>query len=82
MTAWTDAQLDRIGAGQEITLESERADGSLRDPVTMWMVRDGDVIYVRSVKGREGPWFRGAQGHHQGPRPRNRGEQGEGLRGR
>ncbi|WP_327672719.1 MULTISPECIES: DUF2255 family protein [unclassified Streptomyces] len=66
MAAWTDAELERIAQAEEIDLESERGDGTLRDPVTMWMVRDGDFIYVRSVKGREGPWFRGAQTRHQG----------------
>ncbi|MFD9029551.1 DUF2255 family protein [Streptomyces sp. NPDC059567] len=66
MTEWTDAELERIGAAEEIDLESERGDGTLRAPVTMWMVRDGDGIFVRSVKGREGPWFRGAQTRHQG----------------
>ncbi|MFB7369527.1 DUF2255 family protein [Streptomyces sp. NPDC056222] len=66
MTEWTDAELDRIGAVEEINLESERGDGTLRAPVTMWMVRDGDRVYVRSVKGREGPWFRGTQTRHQG----------------
>lgn len=66
MTAWTDAELDRIGKAEEIDLESERGDGTLRAPVTMWIVRDGDLVYVRSVKGREGPWFRGTRTRHQG----------------
>ncbi|MER5488917.1 DUF2255 family protein [Streptomyces sp. NPDC002812] len=66
MTSWTDTELDRIAAADEIGLASERADGSLRNPVTMWMVRTGDFIYVRSVKGRAGPWFIGAQTRHQG----------------
>ena len=26
----------------------------------MWVVRDGDDVYVRSVNGRESAWFRGA----------------------
>ncbi|AEM84055.1 DUF2255 family protein [Streptomyces violaceusniger] len=41
-------------------------DGSLRDPVIMWVVRYGDDIYVRSVKGRSGPWFRGTRSRSQG----------------
>jgi hypothetical protein len=42
-----------------------RRDGTLRRPVTMWVVRDGDDIYVRSVNGRDSSWFRGAQRRHE-----------------
>lgn len=66
MSTWTDDELDRIGSAVELDLESERTDGTLRTPVTMWVVRDGDDVYVRSVKGRNGPWFRGAQARRQG----------------
>ena len=41
-----------------------RRDGTLRQPVTMWVVRSGDDIYVRSVHGRGSSWFRGAQDRH------------------
>ncbi|MCT9081747.1 DUF2255 family protein [Streptomyces fulvoviolaceus] len=66
MPTWTDDELDRIGSSVELDLESERADGTLRSPVTMWVVRAGDDVYVRSVKGRNGPWFRGAAARRQG----------------
>jgi hypothetical protein len=29
-----------------------RRDDTLRKPVTMWVVRQGDRLYVRSVKGQ------------------------------
>jgi hypothetical protein len=32
----------------------------------MWVVRIGDSLYVRAVKGRTGPWFRGTQKRHEG----------------
>jgi hypothetical protein len=48
MTAWTDEQLDRIGTAQELGVASLRADGTLRQPVTIWVVREGDDLYVRS----------------------------------
>lgn len=66
MTQWNSAELEKIGAAEELDLESERADGTLRDPVTMWVVRAGDQLYVRSVKGAQGPWYRGTQSRHQG----------------
>jgi hypothetical protein len=31
----------------------------------MWVVRDGDDVYVRSVKGRGSSWFRGAVNRHE-----------------
>ncbi|WP_329577461.1 DUF2255 family protein [Streptomyces sp. NBC_01361] len=66
MPTWTMDELKRIAEATELDLESERSDGSLREPVTMWVVRVGGGIYVRSVKGRTGPWFRGVQAQRQG----------------
>ncbi|MFF1743668.1 DUF2255 family protein [Streptomyces mirabilis] len=66
MTTWNDSDLMKVGAAEELDLESERADGTLRAPVTMWVVRAGDHIYVRSVKGVDGPWHRGTRSRHQG----------------
>jgi hypothetical protein len=63
--AWTRNELDAIDAAQELTLASVRSDGTLRWPVTMWVVRAGDDLYVRSVNGRGAAWFRGAQTSHQ-----------------
>jgi hypothetical protein len=42
-----------------------RRDGTLRSTVTMWVVRHGDDLFVRSVKGRGSSWFRGAQTRHE-----------------
>jgi hypothetical protein len=66
MMLWSSAELEKIGAAEELVLESERSDGTLRDPVTMWVVRVADQVYVRSVKGVAGPWYRGTQARHQG----------------
>ena len=33
--------------------------------MTIWVVRHGDDLYVRSVNGRTSSWFRGAQARHQ-----------------
>ncbi len=65
MSAWAGDDLERIGAAEELELASVRDDGTLRDPVTMWVVRHGDDLYVRSVKGRGSSWFRGAQIRHE-----------------
>jgi hypothetical protein len=60
MTAWTDDELTRIGRAQELQVSSHRADGTLRPFVTIWTVRAGDDIYIRSAYGRDNGWFRRA----------------------
>jgi hypothetical protein len=65
MSTWTSEELDAIGAAEELQLSSVRRDGTLRNPVTMWVVRHGDRLYVRSVYGRGSSWFRGAQTRHE-----------------
>jgi hypothetical protein len=66
MTTWTGNELSAIGAAEELQLASLRPDGTLRKPVTMWVVRHGDDLYVRSWRGRTSAWFRGVQGRHEG----------------
>jgi len=66
MTAWTSDELSKIGAAEELQIASVRRDGTLRNPVTVWVVRHGDDLYVRSVNGRTASWFRGAQVRHEG----------------
>ncbi len=66
MAAWTNEELEKIGRAEELDLSSLRKDGTLRSPVTMWVVRVGDELFVRAVKGRSGPWFRGTQARHAG----------------
>jgi hypothetical protein len=66
MTTWTIDELTRIGAADELQIAPLRRDGTLRNPVTIWVVRHGDDLYVRSYRGRNGFWFRGAQARHGG----------------
>jgi hypothetical protein len=60
MNTWTAHELDRIGGAGELRLASRRSDGSLRPYVTMWVVRTGDGLYVRSAYGPDNPWYRRA----------------------
>ena len=60
MTAWSADELDRIGRADELRIASHRPDGSLRPYVTIWTVRSGDDIYVRSAHGWDNPWFQRA----------------------
>jgi hypothetical protein len=69
VTTWTDDELQRFGDAAELRLASRHDDGTLRPPTTMWVVRVGDDVYVRSAGGPDRPWYRqalaGATGHVQ-----------------
>ena len=65
-TAWTSDELSKIGAAEELQIAPPRQDGSLRKPVTIWVVRHGDDLYVRSVSGPDAAWFRGTRTRHEG----------------
>jgi len=58
--AWSPDELDRIGRADELQLASRRPDVTLRPFVTMWVVRAGDELYVRSAYGPNNPWYRRA----------------------
>ena len=66
MAAWTGDELAKIGTADELDIASLRSDGTLRNPVTIWVVRHGDDLYVRSYRGSGGAWFRGTQARHEG----------------
>jgi len=59
-TAWTPAELERIGRVEEVGIASYRPNGSLRPFITIWGVRVGDEIFIRSAYGVDNPWFRRA----------------------
>lgn len=60
MSGWAHAELARIERAEELDLASRRPDGSLRPYVTIWSVRSGDDVYVRSAYGHDNPWFQRA----------------------
>src|SRR5207253_9135809 len=66
MSPWTSDELNKIGAAEEVRIASTRRDGTTRNPVTVWVVRQGDDLYVRSVNGPTGAWFRGTQQRREG----------------
>ena len=63
---WTGDELSRIGKAEELEIASLRREGTLRKSRTIWVVRVGDDLYVRSVNGRGSDWFRGVLTRHEG----------------
>ena len=66
MTAWTSDELNRIATADELAVAPLRRTGTLRGPVPIWVVRDGDDLYVRSFRGTDGGWWRTARASHEG----------------
>jgi hypothetical protein len=63
---WTDEELGRIGNADELRIAPLRRDGTPRTPVTIWVVRHGADLYVRSYRGDGAAWYRGTQVRHEG----------------
>ena len=66
MTLWTKDQLEKIGSAEEMQIASVGRDGTLGKATTIWVVRHGQDLYVRSVRGRGAHWFRDTQETHDG----------------
>jgi hypothetical protein len=66
MAMWTSAELNKIGKADELQIAPRRPNGTLYKPVTIWVVRYGEELYVRSWRGHDGAWFRGAEESHEG----------------
>ncbi|MFK0110678.1 DUF2255 family protein [Streptomyces sp. NPDC091217] len=64
MTTWTNDELDRIATADELQIAPLRGDGTPRRPLPIWVVRDGDNLYVRSYRGPDGAWYRTARASH------------------
>ena len=57
MATFPDSVRERLDATREVEIETSRADGSTRR-VVIWIVVDGDDVFVRSVRGERGAWYR------------------------
>jgi hypothetical protein len=66
MTTWAPDDLRRLDAADELDLAPARADGTLSRYTTIWVVRVGDDLFVRSYRGPGGAWYRTAQASHEG----------------
>jgi hypothetical protein len=61
MSAWSDDDLRRIGAADELEIAAVRRNGELRRRTPIWVVRVGDGLYVRAAYGDRSGWHRVAR---------------------
>jgi hypothetical protein len=55
--AWSPDELERINGAEELRIATERADGTLRRDVPVWVVIAGGQVYVRTWYRRNDGWF-------------------------
>ena len=66
MSGWTDAELSELGQVSEVRVAGRRADGTSRTLVIVWHVVVDGALYLRSVKGPQGEWYKGVARHFEG----------------
>ncbi|MCX5329049.1 DUF2255 family protein [Streptomyces sp. NBC_00140] len=64
--AWTSQELDSVEHAEELQIAALRRGGELGSRRTIWVVRVGDGIYVRSVNGPGSDWYRGTRARQEG----------------
>jgi hypothetical protein len=57
---WTADDLDRIGTAEELHVTPDLPSSAAGRTTTIWVVRVGDDLYVRSYRGAAGSWYRHA----------------------
>lgn len=58
---WDQATLATIDHAGEIHLAAYQPDGTLRPATIVWHVVLDGAVFVRSVRGEEGAWYRAAR---------------------
>ncbi|MFI5690742.1 DUF2255 family protein [Kribbella sp. NPDC051586] len=66
MSTWTAEELQGLERISEIRVAGRRQDGSLRTLTIVWHVVVDGSLYVRSVRGADGSWYKGVIRHHEG----------------
>ncbi len=66
VATWTDAELQGLGDAYEVRVAGRHADGSSRTLTIVWHVVVDGNLYLRSVRGTEGQWYKGVVRHFEG----------------
>jgi hypothetical protein len=60
MADWSPQEAAAVAAADELQITTTRRDGRPRTPVPVWVVADGDDLYLRSAYGTGSAWYRSA----------------------
>lgn len=60
MAAFDSQTLALFEREREVQVVATRPDGSLTAPTTIWVVVDGDDVFIRSWRGESAIWYRAA----------------------
>jgi len=63
---WTESELRELDRAYEVRVAGRRDDGSSRTLTIVWHVVVGGRLYLRSVRGTEGQWYKGVAHHFEG----------------
>lgn len=66
MSTWNETDLRSIAGTDELKVAGRRNDGTLRTLTIVWHVVVDGRLYVRSVRGSDGQWYRGVIRYHEG----------------
>ncbi|MEP7332632.1 MAG: DUF2255 family protein [Terracoccus sp.] len=58
MTLWTPTDLATIGFDEELSIAATGPDGTECTPQIIWHVVVDNALYIRSVRGTGGAWYR------------------------
>lgn len=58
MTDWTPADLAAVDRAGEIRVAAHRPDGTVRPSTIVWHVVVDGALFIRSVRGDDGAWYR------------------------
>ncbi|HWS57435.1 MAG TPA: DUF2255 family protein, partial [Actinotalea sp.] len=58
MTDWNPADLAAIDRAYEVRVAAHRPDGTLRPATIVWHVVVDGALFIRSVRGEDGAWYR------------------------
>ena len=61
MTEWNADDLATIDRAGELRVAAQRSDGTLSTPRIVWHVVVNGSLYMRSVRGDAGGWYRGVR---------------------
>ena len=61
MPEWNQQDLTAIDGAGELRVAADRPDGTRQTPRIVWHVVVDGSLYLRSVRGVDGAWYRGVQ---------------------